>query len=411
MRLSRRPAAWLVLVVAGVVLAMWLVRGFRAASEATTIGAPRATRATGATGSTRELVDLAEPDDARARAPAEPGASEPAPAAPSATSPTADSGDEALGGLEGTLWLAPELATHEWRIRVERVPKSALARTSSECTFTRTACLEFAFADLVPGWYTARVELVRRLPPRSPPEVNGNGNGNGAGDREGEVDAEGTGLAELLHVDYGLEVVGGESTRSPEWDPLDLRDAYRLARYVLVDEVGVPWRGAVVRSSTDAESEFTSVSDELGNVEIVVAAAATQVELTLRGADACAVETPFTSARSVVVVPRRPTYVLEIDPTLVPSDRWLGLSVQAVRVDGSESSVRTDRAYVEFEPGSGTVRLQPTRLGAHELQWLVKRQGRGTVFIDSPTRLDVQPRAEPVHVRLDLPEAVLAALR
>lgn len=384
MRSTSRRTVWLVLVALGGALLVWTMLRRGESFESTAPNAPRAVA------TTRAAVDLADPSGGRERTLAE--STDDAPATDD--DPLHDgSAAESLGGLKGTLWIAAELATLDWRIRVERVPTSQLARTSAECRFTGTACLEFDFDELVPGWYTARVELLQRLPPRSP------------------SDGEGTELAELLHVDYGLEVVAGERAAPVEWDPLDLRDAYRLARYVLVDENGVPWRRAAVGSRTDAKSDFTSVSDDRGNVEIVVAAAARRVEVALRGVDACAVTTPFTSAWSVVVVPRRPTYVLEIDPSLVTADRWLGLSIRPARTDDSELSERVDWEYAEFEPGSSTLRLTPSRLGPHELEWLVRTRGRGTVFIDSLDRLDVQAAAEPVHVRLELPEQVLAALR
>lgn len=304
---------------------------------------------------------------------------------------TDDSTPLEFGALRGRVSFADELAGLEWRVRAERVPRSNLAKTADTRSFTGTACLDFDFDDLLVGWYTLRVECVQRLPPRSP------------------KDGDGIELCQLVHVDYGVEVGASAPERPLEWDPLDLRGAYRLARYVLIDEVGVPWRGVQVDSHTDAESDFTSRTDEFGNVDILVAASTKELQLVLPTSDACTVKTPFTGSRSVVEMRRRPTLVLEIDTTLVPPRRWLAVVLHEVGADNMVDE-RTF-AGADFDPVTGRATIRLSHAGTFGLSWQVRTTDQEWELFDSATRIDVRADAKPLVIRLDLPAEVRAALR
>lgn len=200
-----------------------------------------------------------------------------------------------------------------------------------------------------------------------------------------------------------VRIAPGEPTRDPRLDPLDLRGQFVRARYVIVDEYGVPRASAACRAIASATSQSFATSDEHGNVEFVLAASAETIELEVERLTTCIVRTPLAFGRSVVVVPARPTHVLHVDPDSLPASGELSIFVREAEELAGASPLGRGATWSRFDAAGDAV-VAPRRLGPHELEWRLKRaDGTTTSLVDPTQRIEVRAATDAVLVSLVMP--------
>ncbi|MCC6406088.1 MAG: hypothetical protein IT453_02900 [Planctomycetes bacterium] len=283
----------------------------------------------------------------------------------------------------------PEIFT---TVDLETTPRaSASGRTrSSEPLFGSD--FELRFEDLEPGIYELRLAAV------SP----------------GELDESGWQLAadpnSFCRV-AGLVVVAGETARDPRLDPLDLRGKVARMRCTVVDGFGVARANERCRALASVVSQSRGVTDARGDVDFALDASAGFVEVELENHHACVTRSSLSVSRTVVVVPDRPVYVLQIESSALSSERELSIFVRESSAISGDSPLGRGAVWGRFEP-SGDATVAPRRLGLHALEWRVKNpDGTTTTTLDPTQTLDVRASSDVQRVSLSLPAAVRAALR
>jgi hypothetical protein len=255
----------------------------------------------------------------------------------------------------------------------------------------RGADLEFVFEDVEPGRWTFLLAYVADWA------------------ADDEVARSGD-LRHLVTLE-DIDIAAGGATLDSRLDPLDLRATWMRASYMLLDDDSVARRMSPCHFFSDAADDVRAQTDEFGRVELLLSPRATLVELQAESSLGCVVRAPLGAGHVALVAPLRPQYELHVDPRAIPVGVELSIFVREDASFSEASPFGRGAVHGRFD-AEGVSAVMPRRLGTHELEWRVKRtDGEIVSFVDRARTLDVYADANVQRVELELPTAVVEALR
>jgi hypothetical protein len=255
----------------------------------------------------------------------------------------------------------------------------------------RGADLEFAFEDVVPG----RCTLILAYVP------------------DWVADDDSTHSANLRHLATlgDIDVAAGEPTSDPRLDPLDLSATWMRVSYTVLDDDSVARRASPCHVMSDAGDDERVQTDDRGRIELLLSSRATRLELQAERNLGCVTRAPLGAGHVGLVASQRPQYELHVDPRAISADAELSIFVREDESISEASPFGRGAVYARFD-AEGVAAVMPRRLGMHELEWRVKRTDGSIVsFVDRVRTLDVYAGTNVQRVELELPTAVVEALR